>query len=373
MSRFYQDDSYSFFDEASCGLFTCQKNGNIIGFNQTLSNWLAIGPDDLTESTHFYNFLTVGGRIYCETHFFPMIQMHGSVKEINLDLLTREKHQLPVLINARMIHRTNESPIIQGIVIDISHRKLYERELLLAKKESEEYAQQLKRINEELSGFAHTVAHDLKSPVNNITGLLSVIKSQNPDTLSTDSLSFIQLALDQGDRIRNFINELLQYAAAGNADLAMEKVNLASVLNQVKENLAQLVKDHSVQLKINLEQAVVHGSELELSRLFQNLIENAIKYRHPERDPEIIIAVVVGENSILTSVQDNGIGIPPDFLDSIFKVFTRVNSTTKTSGSGIGLATCKRIVERHHAEIWVESEYGSGSKFYINFPAPSPN
>jgi PAS domain S-box-containing protein len=360
----------AFLNQAPLGYISTDFDGKIIGMNDTLLDWLGFKKEELGAHLHLYDFLTIGSKIYCETHLFPMFQMHGSAREINLELIRKNRTTFPVLLNAEQLKRSGGEKLLQMILIDITHRKLYEKELLLAKKSAEQHREELKQINEELAAFAHTVAHDLKSPVNNILGLIGLIKSKNEPLIDAESVYYLDLVTQLGEKMNRFIAELLIFASSGRAEIPMEEVSLNKILEEVKINLFGSMRENEATLFIPEEPFAVIGNSLELSRLFQNLIENALKYRHPIRSPEIKISIIPEEETILIGIQDNGLGIPPQYLHSIFNTFTRVNSNSKQTGSGIGLATCKKITERHQGTIWVESEVGEGSTFLIRLPQP---
>lgn len=165
-------------DNAPCGYLIINDTGKIIQINNTLKNWLEYGEKELLpQSLNIFNILTIGSKMYCETHFFPMLQLKGYVKEINLELLKKGGGSQPILINANFYRDNSGTKEYVCILIDITHRKLYEKELLSAKQQSEKHIKELQEINEGLCQFAHTVAHDLKSPLANILGLIELMNN----------------------------------------------------------------------------------------------------------------------------------------------------------------------------------------------------
>jgi signal transduction histidine kinase len=242
----------------------------------------------------------------------------------------------------------------------IKERKSKEEQL--AKKNKE-----LTRSNNELQQFAYVASHDLQEPlrmVKNFTQLLvnhSHIKGQK----ETDE--FISYILDGTSRMQSLIEALLAYARIDSADQPPEEVCMNDVMEEVLENLKTSTESQHARITFN-SLPTVQANRVQMIQLLQNIISNALKF-HGKEDPHIHISVVQKDSCWEFLVQDNGIGIEPQYREKIFAIFQRLHSRQEYPGTGIGLAICKKIVETHEGNIWVESEAGKGSTFHFSLPA----
>jgi PAS domain S-box-containing protein len=252
----------------------------------------------------------------------------------------------------------NSKGNIQGfskITRDITERKNAELKLL-------EKSEELVRSNAELEQFAYVASHDLQEPLRMITSYLQLLEKRYKDNLDDDAKEFINYAVDGSNRMRVLINSLLEYSRV-NRHKPFEKVNITEQLEDVIQNLKEQIEKNDAIIKISSLPEVV-GDTVLINQLFQNLISNAIKYRSENR-PEIIISGEKMQEKYLFSIRDNGIGIKKEYAQKVFVIFQRLHSKEKYPGTGIGLAICKKIVERHGGKIWLESEIGKGTTFYF--------
>jgi len=246
---------------------------------------------------------------------------------------------------------------------------------VLQKKNKEIYLQslELESKNKELEQFAYIASHDLQEPLNTITSFINLITEDygdNFDDIGKESLTFIQNA---SVRMKKLIDALLRYSRLGRSREFTE-VNCNTVLNELKADLKIRIEDSGAKI-ITKNLPIVTGSEIEIRLLFQNLISNGIKFRAAGVTPKISISSIKKTNTKESkdfwefSVKDNGIGIPDQHKERIFSIFQRLHSREDYEGTGIGLAHCKKIVESHGGEIWLESTVGKGSTFYFTIPS----
>jgi PAS domain S-box-containing protein len=236
---------------------------------------------------------------------------------------------------------------------DITERKKVENEL-------KKTMTHLKRSNYELEQFAYVASHDLKEPLRMITSFLQLLQKRYGNKLGDDADEFIDFAVDGATRMNEMINDLLTYSRLSK-DLEFVDVDMNQVLEHVKQNLDVLIHENNAVITSD-PLPTVNGDEVQMIQLLQNLIGNSIKYKD-ENAPEIHISAYKNESEWLFSVEDNGIGIEPEYRDRIFQIFKRLHGVGEYEGTGIGLAISKRIVERHGGKIWVDSECCNGSKF----------
>jgi light-regulated signal transduction histidine kinase (bacteriophytochrome) len=241
-----------------------------------------------------------------------------------------------------------------------------ENQLRLHRLQKQLHAQneELARSNQELEQFAYVVSHDLQQPLQSITGFAKLMLLKDQQTLSTSAIDYLNRIVDAGGRMQRLIQDLLGYAQVGKQTQIFEWIDCNEILQQAMNNLRMAIAENHVQLTCNPLPKVL-GNETQLLQLFQNLIGNAIKFTQPDVSPTIEISATAQPDHWLFSIRDNGIGMGAEDLKRIFEVFQRAHLTQKYPGSGIGLATCKKIVECHKGKIWAESQPNVGTTFYF--------
>lgn len=244
------------------------------------------------------------------------------------------------------------------IGIALTQAQLLEQEVL--------QRQELVRSNAELQQFAYIASHDLQEPLRMVTSYLQLLERRYKGKLDADADDFIHYAVDGAMRMRTLINDLLSYSRIGTRGQSFELTNCTEAVSCAIANLEVAIAERSAIITCQ-DLPTVQADPTQLTQLFQNLISNAIKFGH-ESAPQIGIHASRQEQAWLFSVQDNGIGIDPQYAERIFVIFQRLHNRIDYSGTGIGLAICKKIVERHGGRIWVQSEVGQGATFYFTLP-----
>ncbi|MFP8954733.1 PAS domain S-box protein [Natrialbaceae archaeon A-arb3/5] len=230
-----------------------------------------------------------------------------------------------------------------------------------------EYIVELQESNERLEQFAYAASHDLQEPLRMVSSYLQLIEQRYADELDEDGEEFVAYAVDGAERMRDMIDGLLKYSRVETEGDPFERVDLDTVLEDVSGDLQLSIAEHDAAITVD-SLPTVEGDASQLRQVFQNLLENAIEYSGDEPPQVHITAERDGDQWVL-SVSDEGIGIDPDDDERVFEVFQRLHTHDEHAGTGIGLALCQRIIERHGGEIWVESEPGEGATFSVTLPA----
>jgi len=232
----------------------------------------------------------------------------------------------------------------------------------------EERTAELRRSNEDLQQFAYVASHDLQEPLRMISSFVQLLSKRYEHKLDQDGKDFIGFAVNGARRMHDLINDLLAYSRVDTAGTAFAPVDSRLTVGRALDNLRLAIRESGAAVtQGNLP--VVRCDEVQMIQVLQNLIGNAIKFRRDSVAPEIHVQAVRQGPDWVFSVRDNGIGIELPYVERIFQVFQRLHGRNEYPGTGIGLAICKKIVERHRGKIWVESTVGSGSTFHFSVPA----
>jgi light-regulated signal transduction histidine kinase (bacteriophytochrome) len=232
----------------------------------------------------------------------------------------------------------------------------------------EERAKELARSNSDLEQFAYVASHDLQEPLRMVAGYVQLIERRYKDKLDADANDFIGFAVEGAQRMQRLINDLLSYSRVGRRVSELTPVDAEIAFTHALESLRTTVEECAGTVTHDPLPTKVWADETQLEQLLQNLVTNALKFKGAE-SPRVHVSAERRGADWLFSVRDNGIGIDPEYFDRIFVIFQRLHGRQEYPGTGIGLAICKRIVDRHGGRIWVESTPGAGSTFYFTLPA----
>jgi PAS domain S-box-containing protein len=328
-------------DENLFDIYGIDKNK----FVNTYTAWITtIHPDDLVRVENEISAATANNTPYNTE--FRIIKPHGEIRYI---------HSEGKIINIGNHYRFK---LMLGISWDISKHKLIENTLLTA-------LQNTRRTNEELEQFAHIASHDLQAPLCIISGYTELLERRYKDKLDEDAREFMQFVISGTKQMRNFINGLLDYSRITMQEKTFCAVDCNQVLIEVLDNLKVTIQARDAEV-IYHDLPIIHANSMQIQQLFQNLISNAIKFC--DQKPKVRLKVKKENGSWVFSIQDNGIGITTEDCKKLFVIFNRFIPKDKYPGTGIGLAICKRIIDHHGGNIWVESLPGKTSTFYFSIP-----
>jgi PAS domain S-box-containing protein len=243
---------------------------------------------------------------------------------------------------------------------DITARKRAEEETL-------EMAAELRRSNQELEHFAYVASHDLQEPLRTVSSFSQLLARRYRGRLDRDADDFLGFVVDGAARMQSLINDLLTFSRIGTRGNPFAPVACEDAVRTAGENLGVAIAESGA-VVTHGPLPTVRADATQLTQLFQNLLGNSIKFRRPDEPPRVHISAAREDSAWRFSVRDNGIGIDPQYFDRIFIIFQRLHGRAEYPGTGIGLAVCKKIVERHGGRLWVESEPGRSATFHFTIP-----
>lgn len=291
---------------------------------------------------------------------------------MDLYAVRKDKTEFPVEISLSYFQRNNENYVI-SFIIDITHRKKAEDEILSAKTHLELYAEQLKLSNKELEQFAYVASHDLQEPLRKIQAFGDRIKSKEGNALTETGKDYLDRMLNAASRMQNLINALLSFSRVSSQAKPFKKIDLAQVMKDILYDLEIAIENSHAEIQV-APLPWIEADETQMWQLFQNLISNALKFHKEGAAPKLSISCE--EISCLPGskrkcvqiiIVDNGIGFDEKYAEKIFNIFQRLESANY-KGTGVGLAICKKIVQRHGGEIVAKSVPGHGSEFIVTLP-----
>jgi signal transduction histidine kinase len=332
--------------------------------NRTFLAWRGAARDEVI-GKRLHDLLTIPGRIYLETHLGPLLAMQGSVNEIALEVLCRERPPLPVLLSAVQKRDAAGEPVLNRVMVfNAVVRRKYEHELLLARRRAE-------RADKAKADLLAMIGHDMRTPLGAIKGAVYLLERQSPSPAQAKYLRTLQ---SSAAALLGLADQILEFSRleAGQAVIATARFDPRAVVRDTLDALSRRAEEKGIALVQEVEPAVpasLSGDPLKIRQILTNLAGNAVKFTERGAVTVTVRLLRAGADSATLdfAVADTGIGIPRDRLGAIFEEFTQANAEIgrKYGGTGLGLTICRRLAQLLGGELAVESELGKGSIFRL--------
>ena len=283
----------------------------------------------------------------------------GEIANVEVRMETREGEAFDASLSATAVHEDGEIVASRSVIRDISDLKETEREL-------REQTERLEQSNRELEQFAYLASHDLQEPLRMVASYTQLLARRYGDELDEKAQRYIAYAVEGAERMKALINDLLTYSRVNRPDGEWTEVDLEEVMEVVAANLKLKIEETGADLQWG-ELPTISGDETLLVQLFQNLVENALKFRGEDL-PQVRVEAEEGGGEVRLTVEDNGIGFDPKNADRIFQIFQRLHERGEYDGTGTGLAIVEKVVDFHGGEVEVDSEVGVGTTFAVTLP-----
>ncbi|RYY02308.1 MAG: response regulator [Gammaproteobacteria bacterium] len=363
-------DLPSSFEYAACGLVTTEVNGTIRRANKTFCKWLGFSADELIEKKKIQELFTVGGRFFHHTHWAPLLQLQGSVAEIQMDVVTSERKTLPMLINV-VRQKHGDKSFDQLAFFVATDRKNFERELISTREKLNEINQQLSIADRRKDEFLATLAHELRNPLAPIRNVLEIMRVKEiNDPFINSSRDLIERHISQ---MTHLVDDLMEASriSQGKLELRKTRIDLTDLIQHAIESSSEIIVKSNHKLTVEKQETsiFIDADSTRINQIISNLLNNAAKYT-PE-EGTISLKVFQDRDEAIISVADSGIGIPAEQLSNIFTMFSQLTPALERSqgGLGIGLALVHSLVKLHGGSIIAYSEgEGKGSEFIVRLP-----
>jgi len=358
-----EESAEELYEQAPCAYLSTLPDGTIVRVNQTFVDWTATSRAPLLAGRKFQSLLTVGSRIYYETHYAPLLRMQGAVNEIALEVVRSDGRVIPVLTNARQKRDSNGTPLFNRITLfDSTDRRRYERELLLARRKAEQVAK-------DKANLLAMLSHDIRNPLNALMGVVQLLEHGE---IAEPQRRFVRLLKSSSEHMLDLLNRVLELSRAESSSFALVETpfSLEELVRDAVSTFDAAARAKGLTLHSSIDETVPQvlvGDPVALRQILTNLLGNAVKFTSAGSVALTVVTKQVATDGVTLTfaVSDTGIGIAPDLTDRIFNEFTQASYETASrfGGSGLGLTITRRLLSLYGSTVHVTSTPGQGSTF----------
>jgi signal transduction histidine kinase len=367
-----EESAEDLYEHAPCGYLSTLPDGTIARVNTTFVEWLDAPREVLLGGTKFQALLTIGSRIYYETHYAPLLRMQGFANEIALDVVRSDGRILPVLVNSRQKRDADGTPLFNRITLfDSTDRRRYERELLLARRKAEQIAK-------DKADLLAMLSHDIRNPLN---ALMGVVQLLDRSVLPDQQRRFVRLMKSSSQHMLNLLNHVLELSKAESSTFALVETAFSPrlVVEDVVSTFETAAREKGLTVEAVVADTVpaaVVGDPVAIRQILNNLVGNAVKFTSTGSVTLTVETEEVRTDAVTlaVAVADTGIGIDPAMVDRIFNEFTQASYETamRFGGTGLGLTITRRLLALYGSAVEVRSTPGQGSTFSFTLRLPLP-
>jgi PAS domain S-box-containing protein len=363
----YASEIQDLYDNAPSGYHSLDSNGCFVKINDTELKWLGYDKDEIIGKKKFGDIITFESKEKFKKNF-PVFLERGEIYNLEFEMIRKDGSIFPVLLNATAQKDPDGKFLFsRSTVIDITVEKRIANELRNLNNMLKQREELLSMANKELEAFSYSVSHDLRAPLRHIRSFIQLFQSNSKDRLDEKSNHYLNVISNAAKQMGILIDDLLHFSRMGRTSLSITELDMNNIVNYILEEVTNESTEKNIEWQIsNLPKAF---GDLSMIRIvWMNLITNAIKYTSKRDKPIIKIDYNTNENEIIFLISDNGAGFDNNYAEKLFGVFQRLHSSEDYEGSGIGLATVRRIISRHGGKTWAEGEVDKGATFYFSLP-----
>jgi PAS domain S-box-containing protein len=367
-----EESAEELYEDAPCGYLSTLPDGTIVRANKTFVEWVGTPREVLLSGTRFQALLTIGSRMYYETHYAPLLRMQGFANEIALEIVRADGRVVPMLVNSRQKHAPDGTPLFNRITLfDSTDRRRYERELLLARRKAEQVAK-------DKADLLAMLSHDIRNPLNALMGVVHLLERGE---LPEQQRRFVRLLKSSSENMLNLLNHVLELSRAESSSFALTETPFVvrHVVRDVGSTFDAAARAKNIEIRVEIADSVpveLIGDPVAIRQILSNLVGNAVKFTSAGSVTLSVETQQIATDAVTLgfAVADTGIGITPDEIERIFDEFRQASYETamRFGGSGLGLTITRRLLALYGSTVQVESVPGQGSRFSFSLRLSLP-
>jgi PAS domain S-box-containing protein len=343
------------YDNAPCGYHSLDNNGFFVEMNKTLLQWLGYERHEILNKLKFPDIIDPSELPIFQENF-KLFKQQGYIHNLEFTFVRKNGLRVPVILSSTAIFNdAGEYLRSRSITIDNTERKFAQDQINL--------------LNHELESFSYSVSHDLRAPLRSIDGYARILQEDYSEKFDSEGQRLIQVIMNNAKRMGRLIDDLLDFSRLGRKDVAKTKTDMNAMVNAIVADVVEQEKKNNRTIDVKIHDLHPVPVDVEMIRqVWINLIDNAVKYTGKTAHPRIEISSAINQNEVYYQVKDNGVGFDMLYVEKLFGVFQRLHKMQDFSGTGVGLAIVKRIINRHHGKVWAEGKLNEGATFYFTLP-----